>query len=120
MADIDKNMPIIPLSSIADILKVKTRTLRMYEEKRLLPRHTKYHNTSEKKLYSLNDIPMIELVHYLAGYKKVNANGIRYILECFHQKLNPEQREALIKEAQEAIAGAIGEYHENIEDLESL
>ena len=47
---------------------------------------------SSKKLYSISDVKMIAFVHYLASVKKINANGIKYILEqankgeCFAKK----------------------------------
>lgn len=86
MGLIDDTKPIIPLSGVAELLKVKSRTLRMYEDKGLLPKH----DGMEKKQYSLQDIQKIALVHYLASVKKVNANGIRYFFECMESYLPDE------------------------------
>lgn len=100
MAKIDQTAPIVTLSSAADLLSAKVRTLRMYEDKGLLPRH----EGVTKKLYSLNDIHMIELVHYLASVKKVNANGIREIQRIYHAFLDETARNALHQEAEEGLS----------------
>lgn len=99
MAKIDNSAPIIPLSSVAEILKIKPRTLRMYEDKALLPKY----EGIEKKLYSIDDIKVIEIVHYLAGVKKINANGIKYILEFYYNTFTEDDRVKLSKEAEKAL-----------------
>ncbi|MFP4333000.1 MAG: MerR family transcriptional regulator [Campylobacterales bacterium] len=96
MAYIDNKMPIIALSTAADILNIKQRTLRMYEEKKLLPSH----NGTVKKLYSLNDMRLIGLVHYLAAYKRINANGVRFIIDELFPKLKESEKEEYYKEAE--------------------
>jgi DNA-binding transcriptional MerR regulator len=99
MAKIDDKAPIIPLSSVADILNIKPRTLRMYEEKGLLPKYEEL----DKKLYSLNDIKVIEIVHYLVAVMRVNANGVRYILSIYYNIFSQEERDKLSLEAEEAL-----------------
>lgn len=94
MAKIDNDMPIITLQSIAEILNAKVRNLKTYEEKGLLPARDE-----EKKLYSINDIKQIELVHYLASIKKINAQGIRQILEIMSLYLDADQRDELLEKA---------------------
>lgn len=80
MALLDNDKDILPVSSIAELLSAKARTLKMYEEKGLFP----HKEGSIKKLYSINDVNMIAFVHYLASVRKINANGIKYILEMLH------------------------------------
>ena len=77
MALLNNDKDVLPLSSISELLGAKIRTLKMYEDKKLLPSK----NNAIKKLYSINDIKVIAFVHYLANIKKINANGIKYILE---------------------------------------
>lgn len=101
MAYIEDDTPVIALSTAADILKIKPRTLRMYEEKKLLPSN----NGGVKKLYSLNDLKFIGFIHYLAGYKRVNASGIKFIIEECLPKLSKEEKEKLYKDAQTVIEG---------------
>lgn len=88
MALIDNHKDILPLSSIAELLNSKIRTLKMYEEKNLLP----LKDNKTKKLYSIEDVKFIAFVHYLANVKKINANGIKYILEMLHQNMDEKTR----------------------------
>ena len=99
MAFIDVDMPIIPLSSVAQMLSAKLRTLRMYEERGLLPTRE-----GGKRLYSLNDLRIIAFVHYLASFKKVNANWVKFILEMLNEHLDKEQKDALLRSVVELIA----------------
>lgn len=88
MALLDNNMDILPLSSIADLLTSKLRTLKMYEEKGLLPKK----KDTIKKLYSINDVKVISFVHYLASVKKINANGMKYILGMLESNMDEKNR----------------------------
>ena len=87
MALLDNEKNVLPLSSIAEILSAKSRTLKMYEEKGLLP-----YKKEVKKLYSINDVKSIAYVHYLASVKKINANGIKYILEILKDNMDENTR----------------------------
>ncbi len=99
MSIIDPKKPIVPLSSVAELLETKSRTLRMYEERGLLP---KYEGV-DKKLYSLDDIQSIAFVHYLASVKKINANGIRYILEIINQNMDHSQKETILASVEKKL-----------------
>jgi DNA-binding transcriptional MerR regulator len=92
MALLDNDKNILPLSSIAELLRAKVRTLKMYEEKGLLPTE----NAQVKKLYSINDVKLIAFVHYLASVKKINANGIRYILDMLNKNMSEDSRQEFI------------------------
>jgi DNA-binding transcriptional MerR regulator len=98
MGLIDVDKPIIPLSGVAQMLNAKLRTLRMYEEKGLLPVCE-----GSKKLYSINDLRIIAFVHYLASFKKVNANGVRFVLELLNEHMDRDQKEALLASVEEVI-----------------
>jgi len=98
MALIDDDKPLAPISSIAELLNVKQRTLKMYEEKGLLPKRQ-----NEKKLYSLSDIKKIAFVHYLASSKRINANGIKFINELMEQYIDPKDAVELLKSAEDSI-----------------
>ncbi|RXJ86618.1 MerR family transcriptional regulator [Arcobacter sp. CECT 8985] len=88
MALLDNEKCVLPLSSIAELLSTKSRTLKMYEDKGLFPRRL----NQTKKLYSINDVRFIAFVHYLASVKKINANGIKYILEILHTNMDEKNR----------------------------
>lgn len=88
MALLNNEKDVLPLSSIAEILSAKPRTLKMYEDKGLLPL-----KKDVKKLYSINDIKPIAFVHYLASAKKINANGIKYILAILKDNMDEKTRD---------------------------
>ena len=93
----------LPLSSIAELLTAKIRTLKMYEEKGLLP-----HKGESKKLYSIDDVKLIAFTHYLASVKKINANGIKYILEMLHNNMDEKNRDKfidLVEKKMEKLSG---------------
>lgn len=104
----------IPLSGVADMLGAKSRTLRMYEDKGLLPKH----EGVEKKLYSINDIELIAYIHYLASFKRINANGIRYSLELLNAYLSEEQKKNIFKEVERVLEKETVKEIESIETLE--
>lgn len=87
MALLDNAKDVLPLSSIAELLTAKVRTLKMYEDKGLLPP-----KKTNKKLYSISDVKIIAFVHYLASVKKINANGIKYITEMLENNMDEKNR----------------------------
>jgi len=112
MALLDNNKDVLPLSSIAELLTAKVRTLKMYEEKGLFPKKKEI-----KKLYSINDVQIISFVHYLASVKKINANGIKYIIEMLENNMDEKNKAdflSLIEQKLEKISG------KEIIDVESM
>ena len=105
MALLDNDKDILPLSSIAELLSAKVRTLKMYEDKGLLPSKE---TTGSKKLYSINDVKLIAFTHYLASVKKINANGIKYILEMLEQNMDESNKSEfldLVETKMEKLSG---------------
>ena len=94
MALLNNQKNILPLSSISELLNTKTRTLKMYEEKKLLPLEK---DKTIKKLYSIDDIKIIAFVHYLATIKKINSNGILYILEIIEDNMDLKHKQEFLK-----------------------
>ena len=88
MALLNNDKDVLPLSSISELLNAKIRTLKMYEDKKLFP----LKNNKLKKLYSINDVKIISFVHYLASVKKINANGIKYIIEMLNNNMDEKNR----------------------------
>lgn len=112
MALLDNDKDVLPLSSVAQLLNAKVRTLKMYEEKGLLP-----FKKSSKKLYTINDIKFIAFTHYLASVKKINANGIKYILDMVHNNMDEKNQTDflnLVETKMESLSGL------DITDVESL
>lgn len=103
MALLDNDKDVLPLSSIAELLTAKVRTLKMYEEKGLLPL-----KKESKKLYSINDVKKISFVHYLASMKKINANGIKYINEILENNMDEKNKTEfldLVEQKLEKVSG---------------
>ena len=112
MALVDSKKDILPLSSIAELLTTKIRTLKMYEEKGLLPP-----KEENKKLYSIDDVKLIAFTHYLASVKKINANGIKYILEMLYTNMDEQNRDTfldLVEKKLEQLSGI------DIKDVETM
>ncbi len=112
MALLNNDKDVLPLSSIAELLTAKVRTLKMYEDKGLLPPKKEL-----KKLYSINDIKKISFVHYLASVKKINANGIKYINEILEDNMDEKNRSEfldLIEQKLEKISG------KDVKDVENI
>ena len=112
MALLDNNKDILPLSSIAELLTAKVRTLKMYEEKGLFPP-----KKETKKLYSINDVQIIAFVHYLASVKKINANGIRYIIDMVNSNMDEKNREEFLSVVEDKMQKLKGS---DVTDVESL
>ena len=112
MALLDNTKDVLPLSSISELLSAKVRTLKMYEEKGLLPL-----KKETKKLYSINDVQIISFVHYLASVKKINANGIKYILEMLDKNMDEKNRIEfldIVEVKMEKLSGS------DVKDIETL
>lgn len=103
----------LPLSSIAELLNTKVRTLKIYEDKGLLP----CKESSIKKLYSINDVKVIAFVHYLANIKKINANGIKYILEMVEKNMDEKNRSEFLNIVESKLENISSQ---DIQDLESF
>ncbi len=113
MALLDNEKEILPISSIAELLTAKVRTLKMYEEKGLFPKK----NGNIKKLYSINDAKIITFVHYLASVKKINANGVKYILDILENNMDEKNRVDfldIVEANMEKISG------KDIQDIEAM
>ena len=103
MALLDNTKDILPLRSIAELLNAKVRTLKMYEDKELLPP-----KEDTKKFYSIDDVKTIAFIHYLASVKKINANGIKYICEMIDKNMDAQTRDSFLEKVElkmEEISG---------------
>lgn len=97
--EIDPDKPLFPISMAAEVLELNPRTLRIYEEKGLIkPSRT----SGNRRLYSLKDITILEYVHYLIQIKRVNAAGVREILELL-KSMPEEVREKVTTSVEKTI-----------------
>ena len=113
MALLDNDKNVLPLSSIAELLNAKIRTLKMYEEKGLFPKN----ESAVKKSYSINDVKIISFVYYLASVKKVNANGIKYIMDILDNNMDENAKSEfldIVEAKMEKLSGI------DVKDVESI
>lgn len=99
MAEIDPEKSLFPIGVVADILGVSNRILRSYEKQNII---RPSRSSTNRRLYSQNDIQKIEYIHYLNTIKKVNLAGIKEIFNLL-DKLTDEKREELLREVGDEI-----------------
>ena len=97
--EIPPDNPIFPISVAAEILEVNPRTLRIYEDRGLI---TPTRTEGKRRLYSMNDIGLLEYVHYLVQIKRVNAAGVKEILFIL-ESLPEERRKKLTARVEKTI-----------------
>lgn len=96
---IDPKKPLFTIGAVAEILGIKQRLLRLYEERGLInPSRT----DGNRRLYSLSDIDVLAYVQYLTTVKKVNIAGVLEIQEIL-KKLDEKTRNLFMKEVEEEI-----------------
>lgn len=97
---IDENKSLFTIGAVAEILNIKPRVLRLYEEKGLIkPSRTE----GNRRLYSLNDIDILAYIQYLTTVKRVNIAGVIEIQELL-KKLDPATRNKFMSEIEEEIS----------------
>ena len=85
---IDTTLAILPISSVAQALNVHQRTLRIYDEQKLLVARRSKQN---RRLYSLNDIQKGKLIQFLTRNLAINLAGVRIVLRLVEmEKIKPE------------------------------
>ena len=97
---IDPKQSLFSIGAVAEILGIKPRILRQYEDKGLiLPTRS----DSNRRLYSLNDIDVIAYIQYLRTVKKVNLSGVLEI-QSLLMRLDEKTRNIIMKEVETAIS----------------
>ena len=93
---IDYDKSVLPISMAAEALKVHQRTLRIYDNKKILsPRRS----TKNKRLYSFNDIEKGEFIQYLTQNLGLNIAGVKIILGMLKElKVSPDKYKETIEE----------------------
>lgn len=100
LLNIDQDQPIFPISAAADILGIKPRMLRFYEDRGII---APMRSNGNRRLYSMKDIDILAYVHYLTVLKGVNVAGVLEIQRIL-RRMKQETREAFMKEIKEEIA----------------
>ncbi|MBQ4647368.1 MAG: MerR family transcriptional regulator [Candidatus Gastranaerophilales bacterium] len=70
------NKPLYPISVLANLLNIHQRTLRIYDEQKILvPART----LKNRRLYSQNDIEKAKLILYFTKNLALNLSGIKIV-----------------------------------------
>ena len=100
---IHADKPVFTLSVAADLLGMHPRTLRIYEEERLV---VPYRTDTQRRRYSQNDIKRFQFIQHLTQRLHVNLAGVRIILEMLEElnKLGVDYTARLYEMAEEQIS----------------
>jgi DNA-binding transcriptional MerR regulator len=90
--DIDPEMPLYPIGSVARLLGCSAKVLRDYERNALI---APARSTGQHRLYSLKDIEIISLIHYLAQHRKINLAGIKLLMDLWPALSEPARKKLL-------------------------
>jgi len=103
---LDSSKPMFPISVVADLLQVHQRTLRIYDDEKIL---VPGRSPKNRRLYSMNDIERGKFVQYLTRELGINLAGIKAILGLYELiTLNSQEvlLEIGIKQLIEDVAAA--------------
>ena len=88
--------PVLSIGKVATALNVHQRTLRIYDEQRLLVARRSKQN---RRLYSLNDIEKGRLIQFLTRNLAINLAGVKIILKLLEvSKVKPAMYMQYIKD----------------------
>ena len=95
------NKPLLPISVVADVLKVHQRTLRIYDEEDILvPKRS----PKNRRLYSQADIETGKFVQYLTKEMAINLAGIKIITKLLAKLgVEPSQRISFVHSIAEEL-----------------
>lgn len=96
---IDPDKPLFTIGAVADILDIKPRMLRLFEERGLI---TPSRTEGNRRLYTLKDIDMLSYIQYLTLVKRVNMAGVREIQKILAW-MNDSERNRFMEEIEKTI-----------------
>lgn len=99
MRDLDAKKGLFTIGVAAEVIGVEPRMLRIYEEKGLIQ---PIRSEGNRRLYSMEDLELLEYVHFMTHVRKVNLAGVKVLLELL-DKLPQEVRKREITGVEKAI-----------------
>ncbi len=79
---INPDTPVFPISAAAQQLQIHQRTLRIYDDEKILcPKRT----PKNRRLYSIDDIKKGEFIQYLTQKLGLNLAGVKITLELLEK-----------------------------------
>ena len=110
---IKTNLPILPISAIAQALEVHQRTLRIYDKEGILSpkRYDK-----NRRNYSLDDLEKAKLILFLTRNLALNLSGVKIILAILEEnKVKPKDYITYINKIAKVAKIDIAKQENNIE-----
>jgi len=99
--NLNYNQPFFFIGAVAEMLQVHERTLRIYDELKLLVPHR---STKNRRLYSINDVNKGLFIQYLTKNLGVNLAGAKIILYLVDQNnVHPEKYQVYMESIVENI-----------------
>ena len=93
---LNMDKPMFTIGIIAELLNLTPKTLRSYENAKIL---TPWRSPKNRKLYSLNDFEKGKFIRYLSTEVSVNIAGIKIILFLLKRtEIEPEKYTEYLKE----------------------
>ena len=90
-----------PISVVAEILKVHQRTLRIYDEEKIL---VPSRSPKNRRLYSLNDVERGKFIQYLTRELGINLAGIKIIFTLLEkQNVKPNDHVEFLQKIAESV-----------------
>ena len=74
--------PLLPIGIVAQLLKIHQRTLRIYDEEKIL---SPKRSGKNRRLYSYNDLEKGKLILHLTRNLAMNLSGVKTILGLFDE-----------------------------------
>ncbi len=100
----ETDKPMFPISVVADILKVHQRTLRIYDDEKIL---VPGRSPKNRRLYSYNDIEKGKLIQHLTRELGLNLAGVKIALVLL------EEADIFPDNYAEKVNGIIAQYEVN-------
>lgn len=99
MRRLDPKKGLFTIGVAAEIIGVEPRVLRIYDKNGLLKPSR---SDTNRRLYSMKDLELLEYVHYMTHVNKVNLPGVKAILDLL-DKLPSDVRERELSSIERAI-----------------
>lgn len=112
----DKNRPVYMIGIAAELVGIHPQTLRLYEREELvIPQRT----AKETRLYSENDIALLNEIQEMTQSLGLNLAGVKLILKMKHDFTKQEDNfESMIEQAQKEINLAHSKLNEMKNEME--
>lgn len=97
--ELDPTDPVFTIGVAAKLTRLSHKQLRVLEAKEIV---TPARSDHQHRLYSLDQLNLLRYVSYLVGARKVNAAGVRLVLELL-ERMPEGERLRVLEEADKVV-----------------